>query len=370
MRLFRVLCLVATIGFISFWCYEFYLDEDLTVVEYKRFDNSKSTMLPTASVCFDNPIVDKKLKQIHPDLNSSIYLKFLRGLVYSESLRNIDYENVTLQWSDYLDTNSMVLTWKNGSWIYYNTTFSTFLKKPYMSYSGFLYFKFAKCFAFELQDKYKNLVSSIWFPFNTEIFSDDGRNDFRFIFHYPGQFSIAPDMTKLQWTDFKMRKKCGIVFRTTVIEVMQRRNKYRQACLINGQEYDDIIHDAYIKTVGCKPPYHQSAKDWPICSSTDDMRKFVSLNVGKLDAAKYFTPPCTVMSSVHYKVDEYSLLLAEKHCEGLLVMIPHFSNQYRSVKLTKAISITSFIGNAGGYIGLFLGKGTLLALMHSHIQNM
>jgi len=361
------LCLVATIGFTSFWCYEFYLDEDLTVVEYKRFDNSKSTMLPTASVCFDNPIVDKKLKQIHPDLNSSIYLKFLRGLVYSETLRNIDYENVTLQWSDYLDTNALMLTWKNGSWIYYNNTFSKFLKKPYVSYTGFLYFKFTKCFAFELQDTHKDLVSSIWFPFNTEIFSDDGRNDFRFIFHYPGQFSIAPDMTEFAWTDLKMREKCGIVFRTTVIEVLQRRNKYREACLINGQEYDDTIHDAHIKRVGCRSPYHKPAKDWPVCSTMEDMRKHASLNVGILDGNKYFTPPCTVLSTSHYKVDEYSSLLPDKPCEGLLVTVAHFSNQYRSVKLTKAISINSFIGHVGGYIGLFLGKDTLLAVMHRHI---
>ena len=99
----------------------------------------------------------------------------------------------------------------------------------------------------------------------------------------------------------------------------------------------------------------------------EDMRKQASLNVGILDGNKYFTPPCTVLSTSHYKVDEYSSLLPDKPCEGLLVTVAHFSNQYRSVKLNKAISITSFIGHVGGYIGLFLGKDTLLAVMHRHI---
>ena len=171
--LFRFLCTVFTIGMVSYWCYTYDQDDDLCTVDYKPFDNSKATVFPTVSICFDNPFVDKKLKQVDKNLNSSTYHQFLTGMIYGEMLMDVDYENATIQYSDYTEGYAQLIIFKTGNTSSYNKTFLTYLKEPYVSYNGFLYTEFVKCFAYELQDSKKDLVSAISLPFNQNLFSDD-----------------------------------------------------------------------------------------------------------------------------------------------------------------------------------------------------
>ena len=352
--LFRILCLVFTILMVSYWCYTYDQDDDLVTVDYKAFDNSKATVLPTVSICVDNPFPDKKLEQIDKNLNSSTYRQFLTGRVYGEMLADVDYENVTIQHSDYTEGDAQLIMFKTGNSSNYNKTFLTYLKEPYVSYDGFLYSEFVKCFAYELQDSKKDLVKAIFLPFNQKLFSGSDRNTFYIYLHYPGQFLIAPDMTRLSWSDLRTDRKTALRLGINFVEVLQRRNKRRAPCIDNAHEFDNMIKNVLIEEIGCRPPYQKSTSHWPICTSMEDMLRHKGVNPGLMNPTKqYGIAPCKEMSIIQSKIDKWTV--GPGH-DVRLIVIPSFPEQYRSTQLVKAINVQSLIGNAGGYIGLFLGK--------------
>merc|ERR1712020_826354 len=63
--LFRFSCCVALTFMTSYWFYKFVIeDEDLCLVDYIEIKKADEFALPTVSVCFRNPFLDKKLKAI------------------------------------------------------------------------------------------------------------------------------------------------------------------------------------------------------------------------------------------------------------------------------------------------------------------
>ena len=81
---------------IGYWLYKFDKDEDVCLVDYQQLEQVEDIELPVVSMCFTNPFLDEKLKEISPSLNSSDYLKYLQGDLYDESFKDIDFDHVTL----------------------------------------------------------------------------------------------------------------------------------------------------------------------------------------------------------------------------------------------------------------------------------
>ena len=61
-------------------------------------------------------------------------------------------------------------------------------------------------------------------------------------------------------------------------------------------------------------------------------------------------PPCRRMTSVSYEA--YAL----KSSEEFVTFKISFPKEIKIIRQTKAVNFQSFVGNVGGYIGLFLGK--------------
>ena len=107
-------CFAALVSLISYWFYKFVIeDDDVCLVDYKPAEEADNFLLPRWSLCFQNPFLEKKLNEISPDINATIYLKYLRGEIFDHRFRDIDYENVTLNLSEYYVKDSVV--WKNGT---------------------------------------------------------------------------------------------------------------------------------------------------------------------------------------------------------------------------------------------------------------
>ena len=134
---FNFACVSATVVMVGFWCYQYFKDDDLSLADYTEFERGDDDDLyPILSMCFQDPFLDEKLKEIHPNLNQSFYEKFLKGEIYDERLRHIDYDNVTLNIIDY--EGDYVVRWRNG------TKMSTYKKSntvvretSKVTYSGF-----------------------------------------------------------------------------------------------------------------------------------------------------------------------------------------------------------------------------------------
>ena len=133
----------------------------------------------------------------------------------------------------------------------------------------------------------------------------------------------------------------------------------------NSEGYDNKVVEESIRKIGCKPPYKKSEKDWPICSSMEDMQMHSSHNAATMKVGKYHMSPCKLMSVIDCDIKKIVQADTGQHFR-LRVGFPDY---FRSIKLIKAIDIQSLIGNTGGYVGLVLGKKILLPPIHHHTDN-
>ena len=100
-QIYHIICVLTTIGLVSWVCYEYSLDEDATQIHINQFHKTADDIYPSTTICIDKPFIEKKLKEIHPALTTEMYIGFLGGNgwpkndVLIEGLIDIDYENVT-----------------------------------------------------------------------------------------------------------------------------------------------------------------------------------------------------------------------------------------------------------------------------------
>ena len=97
---FKFCCLITAFVMVGYWIFKYSKDEDITVIEYKSFQDSDSINLPVISICFDNPFLINQ-----SDFKTENYVKYLRGdMDFYDDHRNVPYDRVTLNIQDYLDT--------------------------------------------------------------------------------------------------------------------------------------------------------------------------------------------------------------------------------------------------------------------------
>ena len=65
-----------------YWGYMFSLDEDISVVKYRKFQEREKDDYPTVSFCLANPFLKQRLSA--HGVNESLYLKFLKAYYRSE----------------------------------------------------------------------------------------------------------------------------------------------------------------------------------------------------------------------------------------------------------------------------------------------
>ena len=62
--LFRALCLVATAIMILYWIVKFLRNEDVSLVEWRLFENTNDIAQPELTICLHDPFIDEKLERL------------------------------------------------------------------------------------------------------------------------------------------------------------------------------------------------------------------------------------------------------------------------------------------------------------------
>lgn len=99
---FSIICVVATICMVGYWCYKYSLDSDTIGLNYKQYFHTAEDTFPVLSMCFLDPFLKEKLEQNQAGINISTYKKFLFGEIEDPRFTNIDYDNVTVNLKDYI----------------------------------------------------------------------------------------------------------------------------------------------------------------------------------------------------------------------------------------------------------------------------
>ena len=358
--LFTISCVVVLAFMVGYWFYKYHQDEDVCSVDYQLFEETEDIELPVVSICFENPFLDKKLKEINPSLNSRDYLRYLNGTFYHEGLKTIDYDNVTL---GLLDQHiGMYVTWKNGSYNEYNTQSNNTQNSPavnkigriYETFNGFFEETFMKCFGLEVNSEYRHDVKYFTNYFQRNQIMDDWLGSYGkafAIYHYPKQFLLSD--YNFQTFNLHDNNSTDIVFVITNIEILRRRNKRKAHCMTEWKSFDDLVLKRHIESNGCHAPYHKLYQNLPLCDANENNKApFYDVYVVP---SKYYTTPCQSMSKIdvrYFKESADNMLN-----ESRLAVHIGYPAQVKIITQSQAVDGHSLIGNIGGYIGLFLGMG-------------
>ena len=347
LNIFRCLCIVTTGAMVGYWIIKFHNNEDTTVIEY-RSPKNKMTIYPELTICIRNPFLNVKLKEIDQRLNQETYLQYLKGHhMFNESYGTIDYDHVTVDLFDHLQ--KLEIYWKDNS----NSTCLD--KKDCASaifrnnYNGFASAMFVKCFSLGHISKDDKVPRVIMLTFNAtlkNILKNSGYVES--LFTYPNQFTRADVKSQYIWYN---PEETNIMetFEILSIETVKLRNKWNNPCFVDWMNYDDLLQQKHLKGVGCRPPYLNNLRDFPICNTSQQMKK------AKFDFLQlpedYHLVPCQGIPDVPYKYEQPF----PNKTDGFTIVIIYPKN-VKTIKQEQLVDLHSLIGNIGGYIGLFLGS--------------
>ena len=80
--------------------YDFFLNENISLVEYRSFQEFGHSGYPSISFCILYPFLENKLRMHGSGINVTRYVMFLNGSLSDERMAKIDYDNVTISLSD------------------------------------------------------------------------------------------------------------------------------------------------------------------------------------------------------------------------------------------------------------------------------
>ena len=131
------------------------------------------------------------------------------------------------------------------------------------------------------------------------------------------------------------------------MEIIKRRNKRNDPCVSDHLDYDEHTLNEHIKEIGCRAPYQTRQKHFPICSTKPKMKEADYFNSTKSKA-------CSSLEGVIYRYEETNLIYGI--IQSPLWIGMRLPNTFKEILMVKAVDIQTVIGNAGGYVGLFLGN--------------
>jgi hypothetical protein len=293
---FHCLCWMATTTVILYWVYLFSLNEDLSNVDNKLFYETKHDVFPVLSLCFKNPFSEGKLKMTGTGINATSYLKFLNGEYFSSEMKDIDYENITMDISEYL--KEIYVLWRNGSRTTSMKSPSLFNKnQSFVSTFSGIWFQemFYKCYGMEIP--HAKYIQAFNLLLSNKLFQRHKNEFFHFftLLHYPNQLLRAMGSIGVGLPHPEPNTSLDMSFFINAAEVIKRRNKSRRPCNEEWKNHDAIVLSSHTNEVGCRAPYQYPSKMIRTCSTQHEMQRARFA----LRADEYGTsPPCVSMDKI------------------------------------------------------------------------
>ena len=356
-KVFFIICIIATI-LLTFGCiFQYLQNEDTSVMSFQRYNDKEDNIYPAITVCFGD--------YLKPDLfeNSSDierYKNFLGGYVWDNQMDQLKYEDVVKNIHDYLlQVTLRTYNIEKNEYLsqVYRTRSSTTMWKPkyYRSLTMSFFAHWFVCWTFEIEYSYRKNVDALTLHFKSSIFKDSLRlsvGNLYMSFGYPGQIS-ASTAQKYMWkpsnyTSFTME------FNIQNVVVLKERKKYQKSCNSNWKKNDDFILQKTIEKVGCKPVFFPVESSLPVC-------KNASKSLSKLTELRNKIQPCKKMEKVLYSFNEYynnidgKQLGADDTGDVFEINVMFQGTTFTQIEQARAYDFQNLVGNAGGYVGLFLG---------------
>ena len=355
--IFFAILIIATIVLISYNIYDYGKNEDTSVISFQRYNDNEKNIYPAITLCFTD--------YLNPNLfnntsHENEYKDFLSGKTWNDEMNLIDYKRVAKDIDDYLlqislrtynleENEYSILEYKTR-----DTKATTWRPKYYRSHYD-LFAPHAMCWTFAIDSIHQQSVDFLSFYFKASMFKDSIRKpygNFVLLFGYPGQISAATAM-KYTWkpanyTSFTME------FNIQNVVVLKQRKKFVKSCNSHWKKHDDTILQIAIEKIGCKPIFFAMESSMPACRNSSNF-------IATLNKLKNNIQPCKKMEKVLYSYNEYHSEFngknfgVEESLDIFAIDVLFQGTTFTQIEQTRAYDFQSLVGNAGGYVGLFLG---------------
>ena len=353
---FKVACLITTAGMIVYWIDKYLKDEDISVVEYKLVKDLKPIFQPEFTICFEDPLLEERLNQINSTISAQKYLQYLTGKIQGDAIyRSIEYDNVTIQLSEYVDLFTLNGNFEDGK-EYKNCR--NMNKCPYGTIRNniniFIKSQIYKCFGIKPEEVYVSGASGINIIFDRKLRKILPKLGTVYMgFNFPQQRLLDYPVSQY-WNHLD---KTGYYewFKVTTVELLKRRNRRSEPCSIEWKELDDWILKRHIQDIGCRAPYIKAYEDFPICDTKTKMEQSVFSWAN--DPGSTYPIPCEGASNIGYTFSSmaFSTLNISRMDPSSLILYVSYTSKMKTITQSRLIDGHALVGYIGGYVGLLLG---------------
>ena len=357
---FTFLCILITTGLVCWCIYEFSLDEDETMVSFKRFHDRKLDVQPLVSMCISDPYETTELKKYNSKITSNDYSDFLGGIVWNVDMLRINYSSVVVSPIRYI--LGYEITYKNAtrSSIELNPMDEENGKNAILPNTRTVLYNMV-CFGLDIPSKD---VMSIAIKIRTDIFQENIRPIFTrpntkrrglaIMFHYPNQ-SFRSKWWINYWPNRSVNASKNYMISIGIggMEVVYYRNKRQQRCKDGLPDYDHDILQEVVSSVGCTPPYIASYGNQNVCSNQAQMRLVNEKIMDHFSGDNHRHLPCRGIERISYATTESDM--KQTTPPYFTITYKYGDLTYKEIRLKRAYTVQSLVGNVGGFIGLFLG---------------
>ena len=96
---FKFVCLTAAVSMIIYCTNDFLENNNISEVSFLRFNQDEESIYPQLTICLLNEfsLLDDKLKQLGKGINTSSYIRFLKGEIWDNRMVGLDIEEITIK---------------------------------------------------------------------------------------------------------------------------------------------------------------------------------------------------------------------------------------------------------------------------------
>jgi len=358
---FKAVCLTATLIMVGYWIMKFLRNEDVSVIDYQSLETVENPTQPEFSICLENPFKQEKFNGTGTGIQVKNYLAYLGGhITGDDTYKDIDFDDVSINLFDYLETVKLDLRQGNNQ---IKKTCTDINNCPFVifknNFNGFpIGLKFFKCFGVEVSKPYARVVTRVILVFSSRLTSllkaIGGMRSM--VFHYPQQMLVSQGADDI-WLESNETNKI-LMIKMKTVEILKRRNKFGNPCLLDWMHYDDSMYQKHMEGVGCRTPYQTQNiyKNIFLCESQMKMKQSIMSNF----RSEKRPPPCEGISNMVYRIDNVPL---DSNPESPLYFKPlsipfvvEYQDKIKVITQSQMVDLQALVGYIGGYIGLFLGK--------------
>ena len=359
-RLFRLGCVLLSLG-ATFWpIHLFNLDEDLVEIDFKELQSSEDTPYPALTLCFHRPIFPATKAFSDNRFRAGNKLqdgKNPRALQISDYISSIAIKHMNKDQDRFTTTK---IKDKTDDTLNQKEIFKNISLRRYQSTDCIHIGIFSKenigihsIVAGIRKNVFKNKIA----PTRSEITS--GTSPLTIGLSFLGDLFLLPYPTpnELELNSLLHRACSGFAFYVRGMETLRRRNKRSSPCIDHaGQSSFEVLNYA-ANTLGCMPESWEILSNLPACGN----KKLKSRSDDQLHALqtlsyKSIVKPCRTVRDVQMEYNSGDLFTSCTDDDETMYITAVYNNfPFKETTLVRAFTVWNLLSSISVIIGLFYG---------------